>query len=364
MKSVVCYVSGHGYGHAVRVIEVLRALRRRADVRLSIRTPLPRWFFEVNLGGAFAHAPVRLDVGAVQADSITVDPAATLRAYAEIAAAAASAVQAEVAALRHDGASLILADIPPLAFDVAEHLGVPGVALTNFSWDWIYADYAADVAGHTAMIEDMRRSYGRATLLLRLPMHGDLSAFPRLRDIPLVSRRAALAAAEVRRRLRLPWRERVVLLSFGGIGLSLQRASGAPRGVTFVATGNGGDEAAQPPGTRLLSHAALAAAGVRYEDLVGACDAVMTKPGYGIVAECIANATPVIYTARGRFAEYPVLVEAIRTHLPNAFLAADDLRAGRWEAALEAVFSQPGRTPRVDTSGAEVAAEVLLDFLA
>jgi UDP:flavonoid glycosyltransferase YjiC (YdhE family) len=363
VKSVVCYVSGHGFGHAVRVIEVLRALRRRAEVRLSIRTPLPRWFFEVNLAGEFAYAPVRIDVGVVQADSITVDPGATLRSYAEISAAATPAVAAEIAALRSCGAALILADIPPLAFDVARRLDVPGVGLTNFSWDWIYADYAGDVPGYAPMIEEMRRSYGRATLLLRLPMHGDLSAFPCIRDIPLVARRAALAPAEARRRLCLPWRDRLVLLSFGGIGLSLQQASAAPRGVTFVACGNRGDEAVHPPGTLVLPHASLAAAGVRYEDLVGACDAVMTKPGYGIVAECIANATPVVYTARGRFAEYPVLVEAIRAHLPNAFLAGADVRAGRWEKALEAVFSQPRRSPEVDTGGAEEAAEMLLDLI-
>ena len=37
-------------------------------------------------------------------------------------------------------------------------------------------------------------------------------------------------------------------------------------------------------------------------------DVVMTKPGYGIVSECLANGTALLYTARGRFAEYPVLV--------------------------------------------------------
>jgi hypothetical protein len=103
---------------------------------------------------------------------------------------------------------------------------------------------------------------------------------------------------------------------------------------------------------------------VRYEDLVAASDAVMTKPGYGIVSDCIANGTPIVYTSRGRFAEYPCLVAGIEAHLPNAFISNDDLRAGRWLPALERVLAQQRRQPDVDTSGASVAAGLLLSLLA
>ena len=48
--------------------------------------------------------------------------------------------------------------------------------------------------------------------------------------------------------------------------------------------------------------------GIRYEDLVGAAEAVVTKPGYGIISEAIANDTAILYTARGHFPEYDVLV--------------------------------------------------------
>ena len=48
--------------------------------------------------------------------------------------------------------------------------------------------------------------------------------------------------------------------------------------------------------------------GFRYEDLVAAVDVVVTKPGYGIIAECIAAGTPMLYTSRGDFREYDLLV--------------------------------------------------------
>ncbi|MFQ5666872.1 MAG: hypothetical protein ACE5I7_10625, partial [Candidatus Binatia bacterium] len=240
------------------------------------------------------------------------------------------------------------------------HLGVAGVAMTNFSWDWIYADYVRDYPAYGNVVEGLRHSYGRATLLLRLPLHGDLTAFQHVRDIPLVARRAARPAHDVRQRLRLPAAGRVVLLSFGGIGISLAAVPSVPSGITCVATQSGSGDGLTASWCRVISNAEIAAAGVRYEELVAACDAVMTKPGYGIVSDCIANGTPMVYTSRGRFAEYACLVEGIKAHLPHAFISNEDLYAGRWAAALEAVFAQPRRQPVVDMSGAVVAAEALL----
>ena len=57
-----------------------------------------------------------------------------------------------------------------------------------------------------------------------------------------------------------------------------------------------------PTGGRLYAH------GLRYEDVVGAVDVVITKPGYGIISECVANDTALLYTSRGHFVEYDVLV--------------------------------------------------------
>lgn len=359
---LVCYVSGHGFGHAVRVMEVVRALRRRRpDLPVMFRTTIPRWLLEFNLDHPFHYGATRLDVGAIQGDSLDVDAAATLRAYARFAEEAERLVVQEAETLRLHRPALILADIPALAVDVAARLGIEALALTNFSWDWIYADYVRDFVEYTYLIEGLRASYSRTALLLRLPFHGDLSAFPRVRDIPLVARRATVEPDDVRRRLGLPRGTRIVLLSFGGIGVALRQVPADIEGVTFVVTEAGHHTAPAP--CRVVSVAEMKAAGIRYQDLVAAADVVMTKPGYGIVAECIANRTAMIYTDRGRFAEYPCLVDGIERYLPHAFMSKADLYAGRWQGALEQVLSRPRHTVTVATNGAEVAAGIILGFL-
>lgn len=68
--------------------------------------------------------------------------------------------------------------------------------------------------------------------------------------------------------------------------------------------------------------------GYRYENVVRAVDVVATKPGYGIILECIANDTALLYTSGGDFREYPVLVEAMPKYLRCAFIERDDLFAG------------------------------------
>lgn len=360
---ILAYVSGHGFGHAARVCEVVRALRtRRPEIECAIRSPLARWFFDFNLGAQVAHADVRLDVGVVQADSLSPDLQTTQRAYAALDADAERLIEAEVAALAADRPRLVFADIPALAFDIADRLGVPGVAMTNFSWDWIYADYAEVLPAFAPLVDRLRTSYGRATLMLRLPLHGDLSAFPHIRDVPLVARRAAVGPRAVRDRLDLPRDQRLVLLSFGGLGLALRNVPRLP-GVRFLMTGGAAMGESSPGNCRVITHPEMTAAAIRYEDLVGAVDAVMTKPGYGIVAECIANGTPMVYTARGRFAEYDCLLAGIEAHLANAFISQEDLNAGRWSDALDAVFARGRRDVTVRIDGADVVADVLTSFL-
>jgi L-arabinokinase len=98
----------------------------------------------------------------------------------------------------------------------------------------------------------------------------------------------------------------------------------------------------------------LYGAGLRYEDLVAACDVVVTKPGYGIISECIANGTALVYTSRGRFVEYDVLVREMPQYLRCAYLDQESLLAGRWRSALDAALDalQPSEKPRTD--GADV----------
>ena len=177
-------------------------------------------------------------------------------------------------------------------------------------------------------------------------MWGGFGAFSTIIDLPFVARHSTRAVEDTRTFLGLAHDTRVVLPSFGGHGLE---------GLNHVALQlDGYDVISEVDETRLYAD------GFRYEDLVRAADVVVTKPGYGIIAECLANDTAILYTDRGRFIEYDVLVAAMPRFLRCAYIDHDDLFAGRWQGHLDKLLAQPAPRERPATNGAGVAADLLL----
>jgi L-arabinokinase len=168
----------------------------------------------------------------------------------------------------------------------------------------------------------------------------------------------------------LPDDQPLVLVSFGGYGVSqidLTRLSKLV-GYTIVLTADvtSSRRADDAPGlARMLlpgnivqvDERALYSSGLRYEDLVGAVDIVVTKPGYGIIAECVANDTAILYTSRGHFVEYDVLVREMPRWLRTEFISNEDLLGGRWEDALNRLRKAPAPPETIATDGAERAVE-------
>jgi L-arabinokinase len=184
-------------------------------------------------------------------------------------------------------------------------------------------------------------------------MHGGFDPMQAVvRDIPFVARRSALGRAAARRVLGLAAGQRVVLPSFGAYGLALPYAELATsRSFTLLF----------PPGSESGSKVGSEVTRLRYEDLVAAADVVVSKPGYGIVSECIANGAALLYAMRGGFVEEALLVAEMPPVLRCRSLSQEDLRAGRWERAIQALMDQPPPPERPDVSGADAAAGHILE---
>ena len=72
--SVVFYISGHGFGHASRSIEIINALiDRRPGLRVIIRSSVAPWLVERTARPGVILAPAEVDTGVVQLDSLNLD---------------------------------------------------------------------------------------------------------------------------------------------------------------------------------------------------------------------------------------------------------------------------------------------------
>lgn len=371
--AIVFYVSGHGFGHASRSIEVINAiLAKRPETRIGVRTSAPRWLVDLTVRGKVAFSTLECDTGVVQIDSLTLDEADTIRRAAAFHSDLVTRAASETRILRELGAGLIVGDIPPLAFAVGAAAGIPSIALGNFTWDWIYSEYPR-VRLAPSLLPTIRAAYAKASMALRLPMSAGFETVANVKDIPLIARHATRTREEVCKLLKLPPDKPIVLVSFGGYGLTGLDTDvlAKLKKYTVVTTANvplgrarKETVTAEHKGSFFsVNEEAMYDSGVRYEDLVGAAAVVVTKPGYGIIAESIANDTAVLYTSRGHFPEYDVLVEEMPQYLRSAFISHEELFAGKWESHVDKLLAQPKSKKKPETDGADVAADLLLKAL-
>ena len=362
---LVFYLSSHGFGHASRSIELINAVARlRAGVRVVIRTFVSPAFISGSVQTPVDLQAVETDTGVVQVDSLEPDETATAQQAAAFYGDFDRRADAEVAVLRDLRASLVIGDVPPLAFAAAARAGIPSLAIANFTWDWIYEAYPAFDHGAPGVLTTIREAYAATDVALRLPLHGGFETMTRVEDIPIIARHAAAGREKSRQILGIDERTVVALASFGAYGVSLPFTEiVADDSFTLIVTEREAPASRQwDDGSRLLrvSEARLAACGLGYPDLVAAADVVVTKPGYGIVSECIANGAALLYTSRGRFPEYELFVREMPAWLRCRYIPQEDLRAGRWTGAIQALLQQPAPSARVATDGAGIAAERIL----
>ena len=367
--SVVFFVSGHGFGHASRQVEVIHALASaRPGLRIILRTAVSASLLSRRLDVPYELRPGPCDAAIVQPSSITQDDEATIHEMVAFYRTVDARVADEVRALEADDVSLIVGDIPPLAFEVARQLGVPGVGISNFTWDWILETHPGMWDAAPWLVPRLREAYGQATLALELPFAGGFEVFPVVRGLPLVARLHTRDAVDTRRHFGIPRDTRMALLSFGGYGLpdlDLPRLDilKAQHPWTVVTTDRSSRPGATPAGVVFVPESEFIATGFRYEDLVAAADVIVTKPGYGIISECIAANRPMLYTSRGHFREYDVLVREMPRYLRCEYIDQASLLGGTWSRSIERLLDQPAPSETLSMNGADVAAAELSAFL-
>lgn len=346
-------VSSHGFGHGSRTASVLCELAAlRPDWRLVISTGLPPAFLELSFGPVpFEVRPCRWDVGVVQADALGADAGDTLTALERLDEELPALVEREARWLEAQRQPvLVLGDVPPAAALLARRLQVPLVWLASFGWDAIHAPMGP---AFRPWVERHRRLYGQGDLLLHCPLALPMDwGVPEVR-LGLTSSRPRLDPARLARELALPAeRERVVLVSFGGLGMAIDPALLA-RWPEHVFIGPEPLLATVPNGRCLPP-------GVRPLDLMPLAGRLITKPGYSSFCEAFSQAVGIHLVHRSGFAEAPVLEEDLRNHGWHRLLSQEAFRRGDWELDLPLL---PPRHGPLAVDGASTAAETLVSWL-
>lgn len=356
MGRVAYFVSPHGFGHAARACAVMAEIaRRRPDIHFDIFTEVPRWFFAESLSREFSYHRLASDVGLVQRTPLDEDLDATADRLDELFGGDTGADRL-ARGLRELGCSVVIADISPLGLMAASESSIPSVLVENFTWDWIYGNYA----GAPARL----RRHGRrlaevfAAAELRIQTEPVCHRAANGVNVPPVSRSARLEAEQVRQHLGVPVNDPMVVVSMGGVpwdcsGMSRIECSEGP----WIVIPGASDGAARRVGRLLLLpfHA-----DVHHPDLVAASDAVVSKLGYSTVAETYRSGSALAFVERPRFPESEVLARWVEDRMVAAAIEEEALRNGAWLDTVNRLLTVPRRKP-VDANGAVQAAGAILE---
>ena len=357
MVAPTLYVSitNHGFGHATRAAAVAATVKALApEVDLILATTAPKWLLDEYLPVEYEYRPVALDIGVIQADSLTMDLPATLAKLDQIRADAARLIATEAAYLKQRGVNLVLADIPPMAVPLAQAAGVPCWMMSNFGWDFIYRVFGEEFAATVAWIEGW---FGQCDRLFRLPFHEPMGAFPVIEDVGLTGGNPRYSVAELRDQLGLQTPpERTVLLTFGGLGLQAipyDQLSRFPdwQFLTF-----------DPSSPDLPNLCPVARRGVRPVDVMPLCGRLISKPGFSTFSEACRLGLPVITITREDFAEGPVLVNGLQDHSWHRVLTPDQFFRGDWDFLTEPLHPPRTALP-LPKDGNQAIAEAVVAYL-
>lgn len=356
---ILYYVTSHGHGHSVRTCDIIIKLQKlRPDIGVVIRSTMSPDFFATRLKGLnYRVEAADFDVGLVQIDSIRADLDTSYSRLSELMDNRAEAIKAEAEWIETNDAGVVVSDIPGIPIAAAARAGVPSIGVGNFSWDWIYAEFAAQDPRWSPFVDAFAEDYSKSDLLIRLPFSGPMDAFSRQVDVGLLAHPGKNLRSEIALDIDANPSRKWVLMCFSSIDLSTAAIEriGMLNEYEFLTMPDLKDYAPNMHDIRSTSFS--------FSDLVASVDYVLSKPGYGIISDCVANSKPLIHSERSSFREYGVLLDSIEKYLQHAPLAMDSLYSGELGSALEVAESAPAPIENIARDGDLKAALTILEVM-
>jgi len=136
MKKIIYYISEYGFGHATRSIAIIRELLRNPEIHIEVVNEFALGFIRRSvLHKNVSYYSFSSDIGYILKDgSIEPNPKRQIHELNCFTNNLDKLVNSEVKRLSKYKVDLIISDISPIAFQVADRLGVPSIGISNFTW--------------------------------------------------------------------------------------------------------------------------------------------------------------------------------------------------------------------------------------
>jgi hypothetical protein len=292
MTNICFYISDYGYGHASRDIAIIRRLSNELNgVKIYIKTDGPFHFVRQSLPQKNVKIiQIKNDVGVVfKENSVTIDRERTKKMLDEWIDSWDDYIQGERKFCETHNIDLVLSDITPQPFILADKLGIPGIAISNFTWHYIFYNLFGDIP----LTEQIKEAYQCANIALTLPFNEDMNIFKKKKEISLVSREITVDRRDMRRKCGISDDE---LLVYVGVGKSFNPSfmrSMKPieaLNVKFLISSD-----AELPFENVIR---IPNSETETQNYIAMCDLIVSKTGYGTVSEAVRAKIPMFLLER------------------------------------------------------------------
>ncbi len=326
IKKLAYYVSGHGFGHISRSSVIWEEFLKRG-VEVFIITERINFFSQTPKNIQIRSQ--KIDVGVSQKSSLEIDLEKTKQELFKFREQSKQIQVQEKEFLKTYKPDLIFSDSSSLPFKIAHELGIPAYFIGNFTWDFIYENYKKFDKFYEEVVGELKYEYGLASGGFILPLSCPIDCIKNLNKVSMVGRKPTSSRKEIRESLGFTEEKKYFLFSFGAYGLEPANFnySNLEKNYQIVVSRLEG----------FLSQKVFRKDDIHYPNILRACDYVVTKPGYGIVSEAFYAQTPILYTDRGDFAEYPYLVEEMKKILPCAYISQKQLYNFDFSSAIQEI---------------------------
>jgi len=325
LKRICFYTSDYGYGHAARDIALIRKIQKANFAEVIIKTDTAFDFMRFSLPGCNLKRQ-RNDIGLIyKDDTVEVDRDSTERALEEWIGSWDNYIRTEKKFCQDKKIDLIISDITPQSFLLAEDLAIPGIGFSNFTWHYIFYN----LLGNCLAVQRLEEAYKAGDLALVLPFHEEMELFKARREIPLISRDVTVKRETLRAHHGLQKDELLIYLGVGkslapGLFKNLRGMDLSGKKILVSQAMELSDTIPQKDIIRIPSNE------TESQNYLATADLVISKTGYSTVSEAIRGRVPMFLFKREGYEEDKLIAHGVESLRIGREIQVDDVLEGRW----------------------------------
>jgi hypothetical protein len=291
MKTILFYVSDHGFGHATRCISLTRQLQKNYNVIIKNHNAFK--FLKNSLNNCKIF-DLRTDVGPTYDWNLnSIDYKKTQLDFKQFIKKESSWIENEILFCKKTKPNLILSDISPMALRLSNKVNIPSISISNFSWSDILETFPKSNEPNN-ILHWLDESFSLSTLVLQLPLSMNLRGYLKKKNASLLTREITMNKNILIKKLGIT---KNVILSY------------SDQDIIFSDDILKNYDILEMKKNQLFVNSKQIHDFYEGQNLTSLASCVVSKIGYGVVSDCLRLRIPMLLLSRKNYPEDVVILK-------------------------------------------------------